>query len=1120
MSQVMYKNSLTQPNQLLTFAGRHWLLAVTLAFAFLLMLTQRTSWAAALGSPTNQTLPTLTIQKVGNGTVVTNPPTGPYTPGQTVSLTATADFGWKFVNWSGDLATANNPATLVMNNNKTVKATFTQQAASTVISDDFNQCTLKSPWTFSDPVGDVTLVKNGEQVELQIPAGVGHDIWTTGNRAPRLMQPANNVDFEVEVKFDAPVTQRFQMQGVLIEENSQNFLRINFQTDGSVTRLVAYSFTAEAPTEEVLEEVGTDAPLYLRIRRTKDQWKLFHSTNGTNWNSSAALEFAHSLTVTKVGLFAGNAGANPAFTAVVDYFFNTAARIAPEDPVKNTIPVTLVGEGSVTKSCGSPLSLKATPALGWKFSGWSGSLTGNQNPASLTIAGNQAVTATFVRKPLQLTVTTSGSGSVLLSPNQLYFDNGEEVMVTAVANSGWAFANWSGDLSGTALTQKVVMTGNKAIVANFRLLEDSSGISSDDFNACALNSGRWSFVDPLGDSGLNLSGSQAEISVPEGVDHDVWLNGNRAPRLMQATANTDFEVETKFESVLNERYQFQGILVEGDANNFIRFDFQFDGVDTRIIAISFAGGSPTIHVNQAIAQGSPLYMRVLRAADSWSLYYSYNGEEWITSEALRFTYQVVVTKVGLFAGNAGSNPAFTSVVDYFFNTAQPISPEDPVVNSLPSITIVGEGSVTRNPTCGNPVTLTATPAQNWQFAGWSGDLTGTASPVTVTAVGGEAITATFIPLSGFYSDDFNACNLDTNHWTLIDPRGDATLAIVGVQQLELSVPAGVDHDIYPIPDSTEALNRAPRIMQTINNVDFELEVKFSSEVRRQYQLQGLLIEQDSQNFLRFDFNHDGSTPKLLIIDFVNGSPGVIKDEVLSGDAPWYMRVTRLGDAWTVSYSHDGSSWTESTTFTQPLVPTQAGVFAGNAGRFPAHTAIVDYIFENRSRIDPEDGLPNQLTLIPDGSGTVTKSPNSANYSCNAEVQVKATAADGWVFAGWSGALTGTQNPATITMDRGKTVTALFKEKKFNLSFTSQGGVNGQTPGTTTATVAGPYYEGQRVKLTATPNAGYKFVKWIVGTTEFTEAEIEVTIRDNETYTAVFERIAGSSYQLYMPIITR
>jgi len=1116
----MHKNSLTKPNQLINFAGRHWILAGTLALAFLLMLTNHSSWAAPLATPTNGTLPSLTIQKVGNGTVTTNPPTGPYTPGQSVTLTAKADFGWKFANWSGAISTTTNPTQIVMNGDKTVKATFSPQVASTVTSDDFNQCSLKSLWTFTNPLGDATLVTNGEQVEIQIPAGVSHDIWTEGNHAPRLMQRVNNVDFEIETKFEAPVTERYQMQGILIEESAQNFIRINFQSDGSTTALVAYSFTAGVPTEQVLAEVGNSAPLYLRVRRTQNQWKLSHSTNGTTWNSSAALEFSHTMNVTRAGLFAGNAGGNPAFTSLVDYFFNTASPIAPEDPIKNTVPVTIVGQGTVTKSCGNPLTLTANPALGWRFTGWSGSLTGTQSPASLTITNNQAVTATFAPKPLKLTANTNGSGSVLLAPNQIYFDSGEEVMVTAVAKPGWTFVNWSGDITGTDLTQKVVMTSNKSVVANFRLLADASGIKSDDFNQCTLNSSRWEFVDPLGDATFSVSGTQAQISVPSGVDHDVWVAGNRAPRLMQATANTDFEVEAKFESELTEGYQFQGILVEGDAKNFIRFDFQFDGADTRIIAISFADGVPTVRVNQAIAHGAPLYMRVLRATDSWSLYYSSNGEEWVTSEALRFTYQVAVTKVGPFAGNAGNNPAFTSVVDYFFNTAQPISPEDAVVNSLPPITIIGSGTVTRNPTCGNPVTLTATPAANWQFAGWSGDLTGTTTPVVVTATGNEQITATFIPLSGFYSDDFNSCNLDTTVWNFIDPRGDATLKLVDVQQLSLSVPAGIDHDIYPSANPADVLNRAPRLMQPINNVDFELEAKFSSKVEQQHQLQGMLIEQDSTNFLRVDFNHDGNTPRLFVINFVDGVPNVISDEALTGTAPWYLRITRVGDIWTVRYSRDGTNWTESTSFTQPLVPKQAGVFSGNAGLNPAHTTLVDYIFENRSRIDPEDGSPNQLTVKTEGSGTVTKTPDSANYSCNATVQVKATPASGWVFAGWSGAITGTQNPATVTMDRGKTVTALFKEKKFTLSVDLQGGLNSGTPGSTTVDVEGPYYEGQMVTLKATPKEGYRFVKWIVGTTEFSAAEIEVTIRGNETYIALFEATGTPLYQLYMPIIAK
>ena len=90
--------------------------------------------------------------------------------------------------------------------------------------------------------------------------------------------------------------------------------------------------------------------------------------------------------------------------------------------------------------------------------------------------------------------------------------------------------------------------------------------------------------------------------------------------------------------------------------------------------------------------------------------------------------------------------------------------------------------------------------------------------------------------------------------------------------------------------------------------------------------------------------------------------------------------------------------------------------------------------------------------------------------------------------------------------------------------TTEGG-DGGTPGTTTALVngsaaGGPYYEGQKVMLKATPAAGYQFVKWVSGTTEFAEAEIEVTVTSSTTYTAVFAKTGSAGYTLYMPLIAR
>jgi uncharacterized repeat protein (TIGR02543 family) len=65
-----------------------------------------------------------------------------------------------------------------------------------------------------------------------------------------------------------------------------------------------------------------------------------------------------------------------------------------------------------------------------------------------------------------------------------------------------------------------------------------------------------------------------------------------------------------------------------------------------------------------------------------------------------------------------------------------------------SVTIAGSGSVTKNPdqptyVGGTSVQLTATPAAGWNFAGWSGDATGSANPLTVTVTSNMNVTATF-----------------------------------------------------------------------------------------------------------------------------------------------------------------------------------------------------------------------------------------------------------------------------------------------------------------------------------------------------------------------------------------
>ena len=64
-----------------------------------------------------------------------------------------------------------------------------------------------------------------------------------------------------------------------------------------------------------------------------------------------------------------------------------------------------------------------------------------------------------------------------------------------------------------------------------------------------------------------------------------------------------------------------------------------------------------------------------------------------------------------------------------------------------------------------------------------------------------------------------------------------------------------------------------------------------------------------------------------------------------------------------------------------------------------------------------------LAVTVDGLGSVD--PPGGTFLEGSTVQLQASPAPGWVFAGWSGDLTGTANPAALTMDAPKAVTARF-----------------------------------------------------------------------------------------------
>jgi len=136
-----------------------------------------------------------------------------------------------------------------------------------------------------------------------------------------------------------------------------------------------------------------------------------------------------------------------------------------------------------------------------------------------------------------------------------------------------------------------------------------------------------------------------------------------------------------------------------------------------------------------------------------------------------------------------------------------------------------------------------------------------------------------------------------------------------------------------------------------------------------------------------------------------------------------------------------------------------------------------------------------LAVNVDGGGSVSQHP-AAPYYDEDVVTLTAIPDAGWTFIGWSGDLSGTTNPTSITMDADKTVTAMFTQDVFTLTVNVVGsGSVGQDP-------AAPYHLNDVVTLTATPDAGWEFAGRS-GDLSGTANPTSITMTGNKTVTATF-----------------
>jgi len=449
---------------------------------------------------------TLTINAT-NGTVITNPnPTnGTYDDGALVSLTAIPATGYQFDGWSGDATGNTNPLNLTMDADKVVTAMFSLVQHTLTLNGTNGNIT-----TNPNPINGT--YDSGSIVELTATPATGYqfDGWSgdiTGTTNP----------INITVDADKTVTATFSPIQRILTINATNgnvnvtgaansksqVIAVDFYFDhGETTSMTAvpdagYQFDgwsgdasgANNPLSLTMDANKTVTALFSPIQRTLT----INATNGsvtTNPNPTNGT-FDHGsmieLTATpssgyQFDRWSGDvSGTSNPINITMDADKNVTATFIPITRVL-TINTTN-GHVNVTGAAnsksqkisndfyfndGETTSLTAVPATGYQFDGWSGDASGNTNPLSLTMNADKTVTALF--SPIQRILTINATnGSVVANPSPINgtYDDGTIITLTATANTGYGFTNWSGDISGTANSITVTMNGNQTVEANF-----------------------------------------------------------------------------------------------------------------------------------------------------------------------------------------------------------------------------------------------------------------------------------------------------------------------------------------------------------------------------------------------------------------------------------------------------------------------------------------------------------------------------------------------------------------------------------------------------------------------------------------------------------------------------
>ena len=130
----------------------------------------------------------------------------------------------------------------------------------------------------------------------------------------------------------------------------------------------------------------------------------------------------------------------------------------------------------------------------------------------------------------------------------------------------------------------------------------------------------------------------------------------------------------------------------------------------------------------------------------------------------------------------------------------------------------------------------------------------------------------------------------------------------------------------------------------------------------------------------------------------------------------------------VEYNPPGGVYDIGTEIELTAVPNEGGTFDSWSGDISSTENPVSFTVTGPMEITVNFNDPNfyKYTLFKSGSGTVTVSPNLAEYPEGSSAVFTAIPSEGWQFKNWNGSLLGNKNPDTLVFDSNENVQVVFE----------------------------------------------------------------------------------------------